>query len=544
MPNDLQTKLLNDNGITIPQDAPFSAVPPGSYAPPPAAAPAPLSAGAALQQQFAQSGLNVPMTPGAPAPGPIASPNLPPASSAATPPPAPIGVGGGGDDLSDMAPMTDAQAKAAGYPVHHRDWVPPSDPAAPVPFRQQVANMPSAPSPPPTAGQAPRRAVAGGGGAPSPSETQSELDRQIAAANARAQAGGNGRGAALAENAADVEAAANASLGERQAREAARSKEREALAAKKAAAEKEDAHATERDYFKSESGLQHVADLIGGIAGGALMGFRGLGSNPYMDQQNKRIDRFIAGQRAAHEDKVKGASNAYSAALDKYKDEDAAADAMKADVYGAAAARGEERLAKVTDADEAENLRQGVDALKMQRAQYKDRANAAAANAAAARSAAAEDREIKRLKLADELANSESGRAKAAADIGKTQEEIEASRAKREGGAGADGGIPAPKSTNWDPTRNIQGTAAFGDKLQQDQYNAQIMGTAHKQFGARTPEAQREIMAGYLINPGDSQETIDAKAAAYKKNFAGAVLRQRLAASPSADDLGIDTDLK
>lgn len=77
----------------------------------------------------------------------------------------------------------------------------------------------------------------------------------------------------------------------------------------------------------------------------------------------------------------------------------------------------------------------------------------------------------------------------------------------------------APQSVAWNPLRGIQGTDANHRKLAIDQYNATIMGTAHKAFGARTPEAQKEIMAGYIVNTGDTQDTIDRKHAAFVEKF-------------------------
>lgn len=489
--NELQSKLISENpppNAPVVDPSQLVSADPGTVVP---------SATPSLRDQFAASGLS--FNPNAPV-----VPNLPSRDAA---------------NQSLATPAADAFPDTPAVQALRAQQQPPAAPPATVPFRQVVAGEGKPPHPAPVAHGG------GGTGAPAKSYTQMEIERQLAEPTFD-----SGKGEAAWQTATEYGDAARRHAAEQRGNLSAREAEVGGRAREREAIEKEDAKATEHEYFKSENGFQHAADVVGAIAGGALMGYRGLGSNPYLDQQDRRINRFIASQRAAHEDKAKGAANAYSAALDKWKDHDAATAAVHADVLDAIAAKAAERAASTTDAEEAHNAELGKDALRMQAAQYRDRA----LQAAQARAAAQNDpkRVLELQKMLDEHKAAE-------ANVAHTEEETAASKQKRDGADAGAAGTPAPKSTNWDPTRNIQGTEAFSDKLQAQQYNAQIMGTAHKQFGARTPEAQQEIMKGYIINPGDSQDTIDAKTAAYKRDFPKKSLRQATADDPSADDLGL-----
>ena len=80
--------------------------------------------------------------------------------------------------------------------------------------------------------------------------------------------------------------------------------------------------------------------------------------------------------------------------------------------------------------------------------------------------------------------------------------------------------VPAPTSSEWSPvSRNIQGTPEFRNAQSQDQWNSQVMGVMHQVRGARSPEAMKEVGGAYLVNKGDSQDTIDSKVAAFHRDF-------------------------
>jgi hypothetical protein len=100
----------------------------------------------------------------------------------------------------------------------------------------------------------------------------------------------------------------------------------------------------------------------------------------------------------------------------------------------------------------------------------------------------------------------------------------------------------APKSTNWDLSRNVQGTEANHNLLDQQQYNFQVASTLKKAMGERvSPETLLEIGKGYAIQPGDSQETIARKHTALQQLVASQLGGQAPATpayqvTPIADD--------
>lgn len=75
-----------------------------------------------------------------------------------------------------------------------------------------------------------------------------------------------------------------------------------------------------------------------------------------------------------------------------------------------------------------------------------------------------------------------------------------------------------PKSTEWDPTRSIQGTEGFKRRNDQEAHNSLVLTQAHKN-GIRDPDKARQVMSAYVINAGDSQATIDMKLAAFNRDY-------------------------
>jgi hypothetical protein len=82
-------------------------------------------------------------------------------------------------------------------------------------------------------------------------------------------------------------------------------------------------------------------------------------------------------------------------------------------------------------------------------------------------------------------------------------------------------GIPL-KSTEWQGlTRGFQGTDAFKNVKDQQSYNSLVLTQAHKN-GIRDPDKAREVMAPYIIEKGDSQETIELKNKNFLRDYGGA----------------------
>lgn len=93
----------------------------------------------------------------------------------------------------------------------------------------------------------------------------------------------------------------------------------------------------------------------------------------------------------------------------------------------------------------------------------------------------------------------------------------------------ADAGIT--KSTAWDPRRYAPMTSTGKQMLTNEARNAQVMAAVHAQNpAARGLEAIQTIAGPYLIKPGDTQDVVDAKNAAFARDYGGAQ------GAPIADD--------
>jgi hypothetical protein len=67
----------------------------------------------------------------------------------------------------------------------------------------------------------------------------------------------------------------------------------------------------------------------------------------------------------------------------------------------------------------------------------------------------------------------------------------------------------------------LQGTDASATELRRESINRTMMGVMHKAYGARTPEAQKELAGAYMIDKGDRPERISQKIENFRQFVAG-----------------------
>ena len=99
----------------------------------------------------------------------------------------------------------------------------------------------------------------------------------------------------------------------------------------------------------------------------------------------------------------------------------------------------------------------------------------------------------------------------------------------------------APKSTEWDPRRNIQGTDAYKAGVDQDNYNFSVATVLKRAMGERVdPHTLLELGKGFAVQRGDSQETIDMKRRSLGDFVARQVAGEKPGGAPAAttEDFG------
>lgn len=240
-----------------------------------------------------------------------------------------------------------------------------------------------------------------------------------------------------------------------------------------------------KEYFSQKNAIGHVADLIGAAAGGFLMGFRGLPSNPYLDQQNKQIDRYI--QSAQHNAtlKIGESKDLYSHFLDQTKSKEQATALTHAAIMSGLRTQVEKAAADTDDVEKRAHLADVAQSIDMQTAQWNDAAAQArqrAAAGAAAANAAANDP----IKLANQQLDLEAKKANV--------EHVQAETAKL--GEGVDGKAPLVNLPDGTQARAVNGEAA-------GEYTQRMLGAEKFDTAVQKLQEIRTKHGGGTLNPAD-----------------------------------------
>lgn len=362
---------------------------------------------------------------------------------------------------------------------------------------------------------------------PGPNPLLSAYDREAAAARELTSAEQK-----QAEDASVAAALKAQKIGEQAADIEAKAKSRDAeLAAQQAKIDKlSEDYSKERvdpeHWWHSRSTGQKIAFALAAALGGFAAGFRG-GPNTALEQMNRAIDADIDAQKTAMANKRVSIENQKGALAEMYK-----------------------RFGNMDQAETAARL-VSLQQLDLQAQQYAVGSNSEviAARGQALQAQIAKEKAALEAKLQSGGGGSnieamvvkrmqdirdksggtisiDDARKQAIAEItGQTGVSGGYSKPDAESGALNPGPVPGSTSVLSHPldaasaALGIRGTEGYNKKLQREQYNATVMGIAHKVFGARTPEAQREIMGGYILDANDDDTTIANKKAALVSKF-------------------------
>jgi hypothetical protein len=284
-------------------------------------------------------------------------------------------------------------------------------------------------------------------------------------------------------------------------------------------------------WWKGQGTADKVRLTLASALGGFLSGYRG-GPNQALQQINQHIDRDIAAQRKDIEQAHGRVADMKGSLAEMYRR------------FGnMEQAEGAARILHLQQLDQeaqehgasakSDLVRANADLASRQFQSEIEKTKASMA----AKAGGGTDPRAAILKRAQEIANASGGTISVDAAMGRAADEYRAAYGGSATGntttyaKPAPGGEikvgEAPGSTNpfahpidaATAALGIQGSAGNDKRVARDQYNADIMGYAHKAFGARTPEAQREIMGGFIIAPNDDERTIARKKEAFMSKY-------------------------
>lgn len=403
-----------------------------------------------------------------------------------------FGLGDAGQQQQAQGVLAAAQ-RAGGSPVV--PYAPPPAPTAPVPARNPLqAQAAGGPAFDPFANQ--KIAAKGEEGA--------LLNRKLGVA-----AGGGMRdealGAAGAENARYTQEAEHAARMQR-AEAAKLDKRHEDLI------KSEGARDLVAEYWKNKGVGGSSLAFISAAAGGFLQGWRGLATNPGLDNLNKDIDRHIQASQENSQLKINADKTLYDHFRDKTHDANEARALTHAATLDSLGADLEKARAATKDQEEIGHIDDQLQAVRMQTAQWKDAAKASAMRANAPKTT---EQLLAEQKALTEIKHIEAETGKTGAETNKLQAEAAAAAA-----AGTPGGsVPAPVSTDYDLRRLFQDTDAFADKQGQDRWNSQVLAKLHKANPVRSPDILEAMASAYKVGPGDTKSTVDRKVAAFQEDY-------------------------
>lgn len=417
------------------------------------------------------------------------------------------------DDRGNVIATTPAQAQyapAAG--LHSSAPAPPAPPVAPAgPASPVVPYAPPATPAAPAPARNPLQAQAAGGPAFDPFANQkiaaqgeegALLNRKLGVA-----AGGGMRdealGAAGAENARYAKEVDNAAQIQRM-----QASKLDADHAK--LIDNESKRDYTKEYWASKSVGSKIASFLSATAGGFLQGYRGLASNPALDAINRDVDRHVQAARENSHLKIDASKSLYDHFREKVKDAETSRALTHAATMDSLGADLEKARAGTKDQEEIGHIDDQLQSVRMQTAQWKDAAKAAAVRANAPKTT---EQLLAEQKSLSEIKHIE-------AETGKTGAETNKLQAEAAAAASAPGGsVPTPESTAYDPTRLFQGTDAFASKQGQDRWNSQVLAKLHKANPVRSPDVLNAMAAAYKVEPGDTKSTVDRKVAAFQADY-------------------------
>ena len=305
------------------------------------------------------------------------------------------------------------------------------------------------------------------------------------------------------------------------------------------------------DPFKEESPLDRARYAIAAALGGFVSGFRGT-PNYALQEINQQIDRKIQLQKEAIERKKGQLGDMQGVLASAYRrfgnmdQAEAAARAMGLQQFDAEqqayAAKLGDPVAVAKSQMLSKQMQFDKDKLLGSLYQYTPARTVSAGGVSAA-----QQKQVGELaaKFQSEAAANghemapEEARRRAAATLGITASAGTpyADMAKQAKGDASKKALEnvnvpeAPRSVEWHPERNVQGTDAQKNLIDQQQYNFAVAATLKKAMGERvSPEMLMDVGKGFVINPGDSQETIQRKNEGLKSYVASV----QAGANPSA----------
>ena len=271
-----------------------------------------------------------------------------------------------------------------------------------------------------------------------------------------------------------------------------------------------------------------VADAVGAGLFAAGQGFLHTGGpNPVLERIHGDIDREVERQKEEYgrkKDAIASAGNIYARVYQLTGDESQARDAAR-QVGVDAAKEHVDRIAAQSQApatkQAASLLKNEIDRTDLERKiQENPRVQAQAAGGAlAADVARARELRNKAAEAGHDLSPAEGMRQavleRTGTDLGGGGDL--ASYAKQLKGAGTTPPLPnmTRASTAYDPSRLVQGTEGAKNAGTQARYNASVMAAMHTKLGIRSPEGMAQVGGAYMVQPGDTQETINRKTRAF-----------------------------
>lgn len=278
--------------------------------------------------------------------------------------------------------------------------------------------------------------------------------------------------------------------------------------------------------FERQGALGNISGILSAALGGYLSSSNG-GRNIYLDQLDKTLDRDIAAQQGAIENKktaLAEGKNLFAQKMQQFGDARTAAAAAKGDMLAAIQAKGEQ-LAASADTEQARanwakfnaSIEQQIAAQHAQLYKWQPKQSVTVGGV--------DEAAITKRAMALRDKASENGvnmtpdqaRAQAKAEMGYGQYQGPGYAKVDKDAAAAAGlqadpfaGVKVPDATAWSPTRYVDNTKAHDAVIDQQGMNVRIASAlAGGKFSPKALKAAKD--AGMLIEPGDGADEIQRK---------------------------------